>query len=166
MVGVLSKLLGRVKANDIFRIGPFNRFEKSRREELSSFNSVSIDVLVEEVTSCLNKEIQNSEFYIALVFEEHENCVSDEEVSFVNDCGINTDEAIGAVDFYDEDDELDYFVRPYECSAFEIKRVIKSKLARHLEVEPYYMAELFIIANDGSRVINLYDERGMDIVEL
>ncbi|RUO45867.1 DUF3885 domain-containing protein [Pseudidiomarina donghaiensis] len=166
MLGVLSPLLNKVDVNKIFRIGPFNRFEKAERVELPNSTQTSVDALVQEVISRSSEAIGNSEFFIALVFEEFDNHLSEDEVSLVNKSGISTENPIGATEFYDENDELYCFVRAYSCNESELENVVRAKLARHLDLEPYYMAELFIVSSDGSKVINLYDERGMDIVWL
>lgn len=164
MDNILTDIKEKVDCNRLFRVGPFNRFNNAERIELPSSEESSVQDITQKAISIITEEIASKEFYVILVFEEYNDELTKEEVELARECGVDIDKPIGSYNFYDDDDDLYCFVRAYHCNESELEVIIKGKLARHFDLEPYFMAELFILSSDFKTIINLYDERGLDIV--
>jgi hypothetical protein len=70
-------------------------------------------------------------------------------------------------EFYIDDDELYIKLFFFEINIDDIKKYLWGLLSTNFRgIEPFLQMEIFFISNDLKTLINVYDDRGMDILEL
>ncbi|WP_192506743.1 DUF3885 domain-containing protein [Pseudoalteromonas aurantia] len=159
----------------LFEVGPYNRFKCGKRVELtgekvSPHTLIDKQNLMEKVSSQVNnlieKEFHNSEYMVLLKFEELAEEMSYTLESVMLNLGVVEYHVIETASYEDIDNELFSFLFLIDVTNCEFQKIIRAFLARHIDLEPYVMAELFIVSKDLSKYANLYDDRGMDFIEL
>ena len=159
----------------VFEVGPYNRFEHGKRFELSgsicsASNSVEkltlINKVLTEVRSLLEQEFLDSGFYIVLKFEEFSHNMDLSLDDIFQQINVVNFHVIENISYEDKENELFVFLFLIELNSNSIEPLIKAFLARHIDLEPYIMADLFFISKDSRKYANLYDDRGIDFIDI
>lgn len=155
-----------VDCRKLFRVGPYNRMEEGTRVELPDARKFSLDDFVAEVVSAIGHSIYERLKYVVLVFSNYENSFPANELKVIKRLGIMDTNTLDEFDYYDDDDELFFFVRAYRITSVTVRNIIKLSLACHVGARPYLEPDCFFLTSDFSHAINVYDDRGMDIVNI
>ncbi len=149
------------RLEELFKVGPFNRFEFGKRFGL---NCDSMQDKIERVVDvlCSGEFGESVETFFVI-----EQANSELETKFLDELRrVGVTETLHFQTHFDEDDELYRFVLRAIVPSSQIRKIVRGKLARHMpqQAHAYFMAELFFSSPDGRIVLNLYDDRGFDVV--
>jgi hypothetical protein len=174
-VSYFKEIQGEHSLIQLFEIGPYNRFDNGRRVELDGSNfspdNLSekqrlLNTVLKQVNSLIDEELSSAGFLIVLKFEESTDQMKPSIGKILQEIGIVDFNLIETEIYEDEGNELFNFLFLIEMKGESIQKLIRAFLARHIDLEPYIMAELFFVKNDMSTYANLYDDRGIDFIYL
>jgi len=166
-----SEIIKQNSRESIFNPGPYNHCAKANRiylDELDEEIKTDLQLLTTTVLNKISKLFKDS-FFVCLVTFTQEKSVffPKEDLTQLTNCGIPLPIEFQFEQTYIELDEWYANYLFFKESKTSLKRYVKGILATYLsENEPYINLDVFFISNNLEKLVNLYDDRGMDIVEL
>lgn len=166
-----SEIISKNERESIFRPGPYNHCRNAKRiylddlgEEIkSNFDSLT-DFILKKTDNLLGEY-----FFVCLVTytEDKRVLFPDKELMQLKNCNIPLPSEFKFDQAYIDDDEwYSNYLFFKERKKF-LRNYVKGILAPSLSpVDPLINLDVFFISSDLKILINLYDDRGMDIVEL
>jgi len=155
----------------LFSPGIYNKFDNSDREYFDELNlkGSKLFYFLNNYLKYKLEDLLGDRFYVCLVFYSEDERGSDlsDKIQLVKECGINIPSDYVSVNRYIEDYEVycNYFF--YEESVDNLSKYISGTLAIDLmEGIPRLPCDAFYIKRDMTKVVNVYDDRGMDVVNL
>lgn len=167
---ILEKIEKNYDLNNLFSIGLYLRYANTKRIYLDNIKKEGIDLfmfLLELIEKYMRKHLSDS-IYICLMNYEwtYQKELSTETVNQLKRTGINIPELCAKREYYDFDDEWYVKLYFYEESLDNIKKYLWGILAGHCLVQPNSFMDMFFISKDLSALLNVYDDRGMDLKKL
>lgn len=192
MKDLMALVADNFELNDLFKVGPFNRFIRIDGYEFSE--RIYLDEVLPDapdkvrkaaIMDVFKKKMDDlgfeSSHFLFLVFSVYP-CDFDE--AKINDYLMVLNEfterefselhdLLASYFFYDESDELYYIAMGYESSLEVDINVLNRFLNRFFELGEYIQLNLgglgvlyepFFVRCDAKVVVNVYDDRGMDVV--
>lgn len=167
MFNLFETLGSKSKNIKIFKSNLHSRFEGSKRYYFDfERRKTNLDLATNMVFSKLTGlDLKNGGYLVFIVQDENGG---DFEIDFTHarECNIDLGSPCGKLSYYDNDNEWFVYLQAFKCDFSSIISSLKGELAASLGYEPYLDIECFIVSNDLSIAINLYDDRGMDIANL
>lgn len=153
---------------NVFNIGLFNRFNGCERKYLDHIPQnlrgfiVILDMLHDLILSHLGEDI-----FVCVRTSSH-NIIKDlkNELTSLSEVGLELPVKVIQAQLYSEDDEL------YYCySFFEWTDLIKPFLwlsisNNYSNISPKYDLDIFFVSKNVCKLINIYDDRGVDILKI
>ena len=160
-----NKLIEYDLAN-VFNVGLFNRFKNCERRYLDhiSRSLVGFIDILDQVQDVIKPQIGDDCFICIRTSSYSQIKDLNKEILPLLELGVKLPDRIIYKQLYNDDDEL------YYCySFFEWKNSIKPFLWLNLSnnypnIKPIFDLDLFFISKDISKIINVYDDRGIDIL--
>jgi hypothetical protein len=161
------------KENDklsIFHSGPFNLCPDSKRIYLDEFGLEKKDLLpfLKKYVYELIEPVLGQTFYVCLVSnsEDKINIFPQDSLNHLESCKIETPiEFVHDNEYIHEDEWYNHYLF-YKETGSNLQKYINGILGHLIKTEPYLDMEVFFIDNSLKTLINLYDDRGIDIVNL
>jgi len=152
---------------DVFSIGLFNKFDNCERKyldniphDLSGFIAI-LDILQDLILSQLGSVI-----FVCVRTSSHSKIIDmKNEINDLSEIGLKLPDEIIYTQLYSDEDEL------YYCySFFKWNDLIKPLLWINISnnfpnIKPAFDFDLFFVSMDVSKIINVYDDRGVDILK-
>lgn len=155
----------------IFSSGLYHKFDNVERVYLDEFN-----LKQSELYSFLNKYLKNKlddllgeDYFICLLFYSEDEQDKDylEELHTLEECGIQIPTRHIYRKKYIDDEELYTHYVFFEDNRKNLHKYIEETLARTLtDNEPWLPCEVYYVKRDLSKIVYIYDDRGMDILSL
>lgn len=165
---IYKEIITKNNEQHIFHTGPYNHCENSERiylDELFINNSDRI-VLLRDFIMKNFKRFYNYDFYVCLVTFSDDNLEKfpQEVLLRLKDCNIQLPIENSYSSKYIQDDEWYAHYLFFKESKYHFEKYINSILYDYNE--PSIYSDVFIINKELSELVNIYDDRGMDIVQL
>jgi len=171
LAAIYNILIENNEKTDIFHPGPFNLTDNSERihlDELFKPTKENFNAIVDFVLHVFN-EYLDKRYLVGIIDHSETNQLDlDKEVkTSVEECGIILSEEYVIDSFYEPEDLWYTTIRLQYDIDSNLKKYIEGILRPHIHIEgPYLKAEIVFISLNADYLLNLYDDRGIDIVQL
>lgn len=167
----IKKALNKLKRYDfakVFSVGLYNRFKDTERRCFDHIptNLVGFIDLLDQLENLIKFQIGDPCFICIRTSSYDQVKDLNKELLTLSDFGIKLPNKIVCSQLYSDDDEL------YYCYSFlEWEGSIKTLLwlnisGNYPNIKPMFDLDLFFVSKDVRKIINVYDDRGLDILNL
>ncbi|TNE54019.1 MAG: hypothetical protein EP338_09005 [Bacteroidetes bacterium] len=156
----------RFDLNKLFSVGIYHRFRNVERIYLDEMQS-SFDK-IEYLKRNIISKIENDELYACMVTytEVAQENFPGNSIIELNRCGIDTEREVVFKCLFDEEEEWYSNLLFFKLNYVEIEKFISGVLFRTESKRRSFSSEFFIVNYTTKKVINVYDDRGVDILEI
>lgn len=170
---IFEKIEKNYDLNDLFSAGPYNRYENTKRIYFDNIKKRGIDrflFLIELIEKYMRKQFSDS-IYICLIDYDftYQKKLPKKKVSQFEYTGIKIPKLCAKRDFYDMEAEWYIKLHFFEENIGNIKKYLWGSLAGNfsdIDIQPILRLDIYFISKDLSTLINIYNDRGMDIMKL
>lgn len=167
---MLELLRKKFDLNSLFSLGLYNKFDNVNRIFLDEIcdKNYKFDSVYSYAEKVFKTKIK-SDFFVCMVTytENPTNVFPSQELEQLSDNEIDIPTKFIYWSAYNNEEEWYVHYLFYEEKEIFLPKYISGLLARHLlDNKPYIGSEMFFIPQAGDVMINMYDDRGMDILEL
>jgi len=169
LIDAYNRLKKSYDLSILFSLGLYHKYKNVNRiyldenEELKNINSY-----IKYLDKSFFKIFGNT-VYVCLVDYTEQECNSfpNEELTLLKKCGIDIKETDSKYfSKYIEDEERYAHYLLHVVKKNNLNLYIKGLLSLHLDKEPYFTSNMFILSEDLKYLINLYDDRGVDVMKM
>lgn len=174
MTKIFEKYQSIVSCNDktsIFHPGPFNLTVNSDRiylDELFNPKKENFAELVSHILGIFEDYLQND--YLVGIIDHSEVQIDDlssKSKELIDSCGIVLRNNYCIDVYYEPEEEWYTTIRMQPDTKDNLRKYVESILRGHVGLEGTYINNSVVfISSDGKILLNLYDDRGLDIVRL
>lgn len=153
---------------NVFNIGLFNRFNSCERNYLDHIPQnlrgfiVNLDMLHDLILSHLGEDI-----FVCVRTSSH-NKIKElkNELISLSEIGLELPDEIIQAQLYSDDDELYYCYSFFEWTDL-IKPLLWMSISNNYSnISPKFDLDIFFVSKDVNKLINVYDDRGVDILNI
>jgi hypothetical protein len=168
---IFEKIESTYDIKELFSLGLYHKYEKVNREYLDKFDKKGIDLflfLIDYISDLMIKYFSDS-LYVAMLYSDnkYEKKLQKKTIDNLKYLNINIPANCIKREYFLPDDELHTKLFFFEEDYKNIKKYLWGLLSRNfMGIEPSLNMEIFFISKDLKTLINVYDDRGMDILEL
>ena len=170
---VLDHLLEKFDVNDLFHPGPYNseglNGERIYLDETGLKGKRLYNHHVEFINDLIGSFFRDG-VYICLATSSLENDTyfPKEDLDQVENCGIHIPPiAAYHMEYIDEDECFRHYIL-YAERPKNIEKYVHHSIANHIQdVDfPYWPCDIFLLNSELNKMVNIYDDRGMDIIDI
>lgn len=170
---VLDHLVTKYDANDLFHPGPYNSKgitgERIYLDEIGLKGGELYNHLVKLIDDKIGS-LFNKGLYVCIATSSWEDTSNypKEDLEHVKKCGIKVPTTAAYSKKYISDEEWYRHYLLFEEQPENLRQYIHYSIANHIqEIEStYWPCDIFILNSTLNIMVNIYDDRGMDIIEL
>ncbi len=168
---IFTKIEQSYNIKDLFSYALYHKYDNVKRVYLDEFELSGIQLFLFLINFICDvmKNYFSETVYICLVNFDNENLTKlpKEKIKAMKLLDINIPKASIKKQYYLEEDEFYVTLFFFEEKFQKINKYLWGLLAcNFLGIEPYLQMGMFFISKDLSSLINVYDDRGMDIMKL
>lgn len=168
---IFEKIENSYDIKELFSLGLYHKFENVNRVYLDVFDKKGIDLflfLIDYINDIM-KEYFSGSLYICMIYDDNKYTkkLPKETIETMKRLSINIPENSIKREYYKEDDEFYTKLFFFEDNFDAIKKYLWGLLSRNfIGVSPFLHMDIFFISKDLKTLISVYDDRGLDILEL
>lgn len=167
----ISLLENKYDIKLLFSLGLYNKFDKVDREYFDELNLKELELYI-YLKKYLTRKLRTllgEKYFVCLVLYFEEECDNDlsEDLESIKECGIQIPNNNVSFTRYIEEEELYAHYIFFEDCEDNLQKYIAETLAIDLlNVDPVMPCNVFYVKSDLTKVVNIYDDRGMDVLSL
>lgn len=168
---IFMKIEESYDIKDLFSYALYHKYNNVKRVYLDVFElkGVQLFLFLINFICDIMKNYFSETMYICLVSFDNENMIKlpKEKIKSLKLLDINIPKASIKKQYYLEEDEFYVTLYFFEEKFQNINKYIWGLLACNFsEIEPCLQMSMFFISKDLTSLVNVYDDRGMDIMKL